>query len=59
MIHEAEDSVSISADRTAFIWEVRHREAEHRQAEEKTIRQQDFISCHSRKVDIADIDLIL
>ena len=59
MIHEAEDSVSISADKTAFIWEVRCEEAECRQAEEKIIRQWDLISCHSREVDVADTDLIL
>ena len=38
MIHEAEDSVSISADRTASIWDIRHEAAECKQAEEVASR---------------------
>ena len=54
MIHETMNSVIISADRAAAVWENRDR-----QAEKKTVRQQDHISCHSREVDIADVNLIL
>ena len=54
MIHEATDSVTISADRAAAVWE-----NEDRQAERKTVRQQDHINCYSRKVSIINADLIL
>ena len=54
MIHETTDSVTISANRVAAV-----QENKDRQAERSMIRQQDHISCHSRKVDIADINLIL
>ena len=54
MIHEAINSVIISADRAAAVQENRDR-----QAERSMIRQWDHISCHSRKIDIADADLIL
>ena len=59
MIHEAEDSVSISAGRTAFIWEVRHERTEYKQVEEKIIRQWNLINYYSRKVNIVNADLIL
>ena len=35
MIHKAEDSVSISTDRTAFIWDIRYETAEHRRIQKK------------------------
>ena len=54
MIHEAKDSVSISAGRAAIIWEVRCK-----WDEEKTAWQWDYISCHPREIDIADVDMIL
>ncbi len=54
MIHEAMNSVTISADRAAAVQENRDR-----QVRKRTIRQQDYISCYSREVNIADADLIL
>ena len=54
MIYEATNSVIISADRAAAVWE-----NEDRQVKRKMIRQQDHINCHSREVDITDADLIL
>ena len=54
MIHEAMNSAAISADRAAAVWENKDR-----WAERKTVRQQDHINCHSRKVNIADVNLIL
>ena len=54
MIHEATNSAAISAGRAAAVWE-----NEDKQARKKMIRQQDYISCHSRKVDITDVNLIL
>ena len=54
MIHEAMNSVTISADRAAAVWE-----NEDRQAERRIVRQWDHISCHSREVNITDADLIL
>jgi len=54
MIHEAMNSVTISADRAAAV-----QENKDRQVRRSMIRQQDHISYHSRKVDIIDADLIL
>ena len=54
MIHEAMNSVTISADRAAAVWE-----NEDRWVRRKTVRQQDHISCHSREIDITDVNLIL
>ena len=54
MIHEAMNSVTISADRAAAVWE-----NEDKQVRRKMTRQQDHINCHSREVDIADVNLIL
>ena len=59
MIHEAENSISISADKTAFIWEVRYKKIKHEQVKKEIIKQWDFINYHSRKVNIVDINLIL
>ena len=54
MIHEATDSVAISADRAAAVWE-----NEDKWVRRSMIRQQDHISYHSREIDITDINLIL
>ena len=54
MIHEAMNSVTISADRAAAVWENRDR-----QVKRKTIRQQDHINCYSKKINIVDVNLIL
>ena len=59
MIHEAEDSASISADKTASIWDIKCRTAEHKQAEKEMIKQQNLINCYSREISIADTNLIL
>ena len=54
MIHEAMNSVAISADRAAAV-----QENKDRWVKRSTVRQWDHISCHLREVDIADADLIL
>ena len=54
MIHEITNSAAISVDRAAAVWE-----NENKWIEKRIVRQQDHISCHSRKIDIADADLIL
>ncbi len=54
MIYEAMNSVIISADRAATVWENKDR-----QVKKRMIRQQDHINYHLKKVNIIDVDLIL
>ena len=54
MIYEAMNSVTISADRAAAVWE-----NENKQVRKKTVKQWDHINCHSREINIADVNLIL
>ena len=48
------NSAAVSADRAAAVWE-----NEDRWVRRRLVRQWDFISCYSRKIDIDDADLIL
>ena len=54
MIHEIINSAAISADKAAAVWE-----NEDKQVRKKTVKQQDYISCYSREINIINVNLIL
>ena len=54
MIHEIINSVTISSDRTAAVWENKNRKIR-----KNTIKQWNYINYYSRKISIIDADLIL